>query len=82
MLAVCRSVFLTTCHCILSGELTKTLSFRLYFWRFCLLGTSWNFFSPTEFHEKIYFLCLLYLDLVVGEVLTNIFFCFVILKFQ
>jgi len=30
-------VFLTTWHCILS-TLTKTHSFRLYFWRFCPLG--------------------------------------------
>jgi len=27
--AACRSVFLTTLHCILSAELTKTHSFRL-----------------------------------------------------
>jgi len=27
--AVCRSIFLTTMHCILSAELTKTHSFRL-----------------------------------------------------
>jgi len=32
--AVCRSVFLATCHCILNGELTKTHSFRAFFWRF------------------------------------------------
>jgi len=28
---VCRSVFLTICHCILSAELTKTRSFRQFF---------------------------------------------------
>jgi len=33
--AVCRSVFLTT---RLSAELTKTYSFRLFFWQFCPLG--------------------------------------------
>jgi len=32
------SVFLTIGHCILSVELTKEHSFRLFFWRFCLLG--------------------------------------------
>jgi len=31
--AVCRSVFLTTWHCLLSAELTKTHSFRpFFFW--------------------------------------------------
>jgi len=29
--AVCRSVFLTIWHCILSAEITKTHSFRLLF---------------------------------------------------
>jgi len=29
--AVCRRVFLTTWHCILSSELTKTHSSRLFF---------------------------------------------------
>jgi len=33
--AVCRSVFLITWHCIWSAELTKTHSYRLFFWRFC-----------------------------------------------
>jgi len=32
--AVCRSVFLTIWQCIFSSELTKTYSFRLFFWRF------------------------------------------------
>jgi len=36
--AVYRSVFLTIWHCILSAELTKTHSFRLFFCRFCPLG--------------------------------------------
>jgi len=29
--AVCRCVFLTTWHCVLSAELTKTHSFKLFF---------------------------------------------------
>jgi len=29
--AVCKSVFLTIWHCILGAELTKTHSFRLFF---------------------------------------------------
>jgi len=29
-------------HCILSAELTKPHSFRLYFWRFCPLGNTYN----------------------------------------
>jgi len=36
--AVCRSAFLTTCHCILSAELIKAHSFRLFVCRFCPLG--------------------------------------------
>jgi len=28
----------TTWHCILSAELTKTHSLRQFFWRFCPLG--------------------------------------------
>jgi len=33
--AVCRSIFLTTWHSILSAELTKTHPSRLFFWWFC-----------------------------------------------
>jgi len=40
--AVCKSVFLTIWHCIFSAELTKTHSFRLFFQRFCPLGTLLN----------------------------------------
>jgi len=29
--AICKSVFLITGHCILSAELTKTHSFRMFF---------------------------------------------------
>jgi len=38
--AICKSVFLITGHCILSAELTKTHSFRMFFRRFCPLGNS------------------------------------------
>jgi len=38
--AVRRSVLLTIWHGILSAKLTKTHSFRLFFWRFCPLGSS------------------------------------------
>jgi len=37
-IAICRSAFLTTRHCILSAEFTKKHSLRLLFWRFCPLG--------------------------------------------
>jgi len=36
--AVCESVFFTPWHCILSAELIKTHSFRLFFGGFCPLG--------------------------------------------
>jgi len=36
--ALCRSAFLTTWHCILSAQLTKRHSFRLFFGDFCPLG--------------------------------------------
>jgi len=38
--AVCRSVFLTTWHCILSAQFTKTHSFRLLFSAILLTGNS------------------------------------------
>jgi len=37
---ICRSVFLTISHCVLSAKLTNTNSFRLFFGRFCPLGYS------------------------------------------
>jgi len=43
--AACRSVFSTTWHCILSAsaELTKTHSFRQFFWRICPLVINLRF---------------------------------------
>jgi len=46
--AVCRSVFLTTWHCILSAELTKTHSFRLFFSDFA----HWD---STDIYLRIWF---------------------------
>jgi len=36
--AVCRSVFLTIWHYVLSAKLTKTHSSYCFFWWFCPLG--------------------------------------------
>jgi len=48
--AVCKSVFLTILHCILSTELTKTHSFRLFFGDFDKIrkaNVNVHFYSPS-----------------------------------
>jgi len=40
---------LTTWHCILSAELTKTHHFRLFLWRFCPLGYRRSVFKRIKF---------------------------------
>jgi len=62
--AVCRSVFLTICHCILNAEFTKTHSFRLSFGDF----THWE-------NKPIYVTKIKYKDLRPAQKKNNLKEC-------
>jgi len=73
---VCRSVFLTMWPCIWSAELTKTHSFRLFYWRFCPLG-NFNFRCCSTFTEtktQLFRIFHVFLVIFAKEILNQIRF--------